>query len=120
LQEINSSQAVRLEDAASLLADKDKLEETVRKQHDLIEQRGQEIKLAHAQLDAKDAALEKAKAQVQELTLKSQATTQLKVMFNDPWLLQATHVKLKGTIPYDREFNILACSAGKLCQGRQL
>eukprot|EP00775_Hariotina_reticulata_P013491 gene13491-13616_t len=116
LREANSNQSVRLEDAASLLADKDKLEETVRKQHDLIEQRGHEIKLAHAQLDAKDAALEKAKAQVQELGLKSQATTQLKVMFNNPWLLQTTHVKLKGNVPYDREFNILACSAG----GKQL
>lgn len=61
LQEANSSQATRLEDATSLLTDKERLEDTVKKQHDLIEQRGQEIRVAKAQIDAKDAALEKAR-----------------------------------------------------------
>jgi hypothetical protein len=61
LQEANASQAARLDDAASLLADKDRLEETVTKQHALIEQRGQELKVLKAQLDGKEAALDKAR-----------------------------------------------------------
>lgn len=61
LQEANASQAARLDDAASLLADKDRLEETVKKQHALIEQRGQELKVLKAQLDGKEAALDKAR-----------------------------------------------------------
>jgi hypothetical protein len=44
-----------------LLADKDRLEETVKKQHALIEQRGQELKVLKAQLDGKEAALDKAR-----------------------------------------------------------
>lgn len=61
MQEANASQAARLDDAASLLADKDRLEETVKKQHALIEQRGQELKVLKAQLDGKEAALDKAR-----------------------------------------------------------
>jgi Tfp pilus assembly protein PilN len=61
LQEANATQSARLDDAAALLEDKDKLEETVKKQHALIEQRGQEVKVMKAQLDGKEAALEKAR-----------------------------------------------------------
>lgn len=61
LQEANASQAARLDDAAALLADKDRLEETVKKQHAMIEQRGQELKVLKAQLEGKEAAMEKAK-----------------------------------------------------------
>lgn len=61
VQEANAGQAARLEDAAALLEDKDRLEETVKKQHALIEQRGQELKVLKAQLDGKEAALEKAR-----------------------------------------------------------
>lgn len=60
-QEVNASQAARLDDAAQLLADKDRMEETIKKQHALIEQRGQELKVLKAQLDGKDAALDKAR-----------------------------------------------------------
>ena len=61
MQETNASQGARLDDAAALLQDKDRLEETVKKQHALIEQRGQELKVLKAQLDGKEAALEKAR-----------------------------------------------------------
>lgn len=61
LQEANTGQAARLDDAAALLQDKDRLEETVKKQHALIEQRGQELKVMKAQLEGKEAALEKAR-----------------------------------------------------------
>lgn len=60
-QDSNASQAARLDDAAALLQDKDRLEETVKKQHALIEQRGQELKVMKAQLDGKEAGLEKAR-----------------------------------------------------------
>lgn len=61
LQKANAGQAACLEDASALLQDKDRLEETVKKQHALIEQRGQELKVMKAQLDGKEAALEKAR-----------------------------------------------------------
>lgn len=67
-QESNAAQAARLDDAAAMLDDKDRLEETVKKQHALIEQRGQELKLVKAQLDGKEAALQKAKC-VKQLSL---------------------------------------------------
>jgi hypothetical protein len=61
LQEANTAQSARLDDAAALLEDKDRLEEIVKKQHALIEQRGQEVKVMKAQLEGKEAALEKAR-----------------------------------------------------------
>lgn len=60
-QDANAGQAARLDDAAALLADKDRLEETVKKQHALIEQRGTEVKVLKAQLEGKEAALDKAR-----------------------------------------------------------
>ncbi|WIA13348.1 hypothetical protein OEZ85_006930 [Tetradesmus obliquus] len=116
LKEVNASQAERLEDAASMVSDKERLEDTVKKQHDLIEQRGAEIKVSKAQIDSKDAALEKARSQIEELSLRCQATTQLRVLFGEVWLVQTTHVKLKGSVPHDREYNVLAATAG----GKQL
>eukprot|EP00878_Enallax_costatus_P041461 GHUV01048247.1.p1 GENE.GHUV01048247.1~~GHUV01048247.1.p1 ORF type:complete len:624 (+),score=179.30 GHUV01048247.1:665-2536(+) len=116
LKEDNNKQAEKLDTASSLLSDKERLEETVRKQHDLIDQRGAEIKAARAQIEAKEQALDKARSHIEELSLKCQAATKLQVLFGEPWLVQTSRMKLKGTFPWDREYNILACSAG----GKQL
>eukprot|EP00878_Enallax_costatus_P038349 GHUV01043559.1.p1 GENE.GHUV01043559.1~~GHUV01043559.1.p1 ORF type:complete len:205 (+),score=41.92 GHUV01043559.1:994-1608(+) len=112
LKEDNNKQAEKLDTASSLLSDKERLEETVRKQHDLIDQRGAEIKAARAQIEAKEQALDKARSHIEELSLKCQAATKLQVLFGEPWLVQTSRMKLKGTFPWDREYNILACSAG--------
>lgn len=61
IQEENSKQAEKLDTASTLLSDKERLEETVRKQHDLIDQRGAEIKAAKAHIEAKEQALDKAR-----------------------------------------------------------
>jgi hypothetical protein len=102
LREVNAAQAARLEDASSLLTDRDRLEEVVRKQHALIEQRRLEVKTLTAKLDSKEAALHKARTEVEELGLRCQATTQLRVLFGEPFLLQTSYVRLKGTVPFDR------------------
>jgi hypothetical protein len=34
------------------------------------------------------------------------------VLFGEVWLVQTTHVKLKGSVPHDREYNVLAATAG--------
>lgn len=39
---------------------------------------------------------------MEELSLKCQSSTQLHVLFGEPWLVQINHVKLRGTVPYDR------------------
>ncbi len=44
-----------------MLTDKDAMEETVKKQHDLIERQAAELKLVKSQVDSKDTALEKAR-----------------------------------------------------------
>lgn len=36
------------------------------------------------------------------LSLKCQSTTQLHVLFGEPWLVQINHVRLTGAVPYDR------------------
>jgi hypothetical protein len=52
------------------------------------------------------------RSQIEELSLRCQATTQLRVLFGEVWLVQTTHVKLKGSVPHDREYNVLAATAG--------
>jgi hypothetical protein len=39
---------------------------------------------------------------MEELSLKCQASTQLHVLFGEPWLVQISHVRLKGPVPFDR------------------
>jgi hypothetical protein len=52
------------------------------------------------------------RCQIEELSLRCQATTQLRVLFGEVWLVQTTHVQLKGSVPHDREYNVLAATAG--------
>ena len=61
LKEANQQQALKLNDAGAMLKDKENLEVAVRKQHDLIEKQGEELKVLKKQLEDKDAGLEKAK-----------------------------------------------------------
>lgn len=46
--------------------------------------------------------------QIEELTLKSSATTELKILFDEPWLVQFSHARLKGDVPVDREWSTLS------------
>jgi hypothetical protein len=60
------------------------------------------------------------RSQIEELSLRCQATTQLRVLFGEVWLVQTTHVKLKGSVPHDREYNALAATAGALARAAVL
>ena len=44
-----------------MLTDKEALEATVKKQHELIDKQSHELKLAKAQLEVKESSIEKAK-----------------------------------------------------------
>ncbi|GAX74227.1 hypothetical protein CEUSTIGMA_g1676.t1 [Chlamydomonas eustigma] len=115
LTEQNRINNARLDESASLLRDRDTLEDAVRKQHDLIEKQSEELKALKRQLEERDSSLEKANVQIEELTLKSTASTEMKILFDEPWLVQLSHSRLKGEIPIDREWNTLsALSGGKL------
>jgi hypothetical protein len=50
----------RVEDAASMLTDRDTLEQTVKRQHGAIEKLDRELKVARGQVDAKNEAIAKA------------------------------------------------------------
>ncbi|KIZ00941.1 hypothetical protein MNEG_7019 [Monoraphidium neglectum] len=120
----NSMLQSRVEDAASMLTDRDTLEQTVKRQHGAIEKLDRELKVARGQVDAKNEAIAKAEcaadfgggSQIEELTLKCAGTTQLKLLFNEPWLLQTSHMRLRGDVPADREGNTLTPLPG----GKQL
>lgn len=115
LKEVNGQQASKLNDAAAVIKDKEKLEDAVRKQHDLIEKQSEELKNLKNQIEEKDNVLDQAKNQIEELTLKSCATTELKILFDEPWLVQISHARLKGDVPMDREWNSLSTlGSGKL------
>jgi hypothetical protein len=50
---------------------------------------------------------------MEELNLKCQSSTQLHVLFGEAWLVQTSHVRLKGMVPYDR----CACISGQHTKG---
>jgi hypothetical protein len=54
-------QAVKLDEAAQMLVDKENLEEAVRRQHDLIEKQTEELRNLKKAMEERDASLEKAK-----------------------------------------------------------
>lgn len=56
----NSALQSRVEDAASMLTDKDSLEQTVKKQHGMIEKLDRELKLTSGQVEAKNEQISKA------------------------------------------------------------
>ncbi|KAL6758234.1 hypothetical protein V8C86DRAFT_2601400 [Haematococcus lacustris] len=115
LRDQNHLQSQRLDDAAALLQDKENLEDAVRKQHDLIEKQSDELKALKRQLEERDSELGKARNQIEELSLKASAVTELKILFEEPWLVQVQHTRLKGEVPLDREANSLcALASGKL------
>uniref|UniRef100_A0A7S0Y9W2 Uncharacterized protein n=1 Tax=Polytomella parva TaxID=51329 RepID=A0A7S0Y9W2_9CHLO len=115
LRERNQQQSVKLSDAAQMLKDKENLEDAVRKQHDLIEKQCEELKHFKIQIEDKDTKLQKAAFQIEELSLKSSATTDLRILFDDPWLILVSHARLKADIPMDREYNsLIALGLGKL------
>lgn len=118
LSEHNRSNSSKLDEASRLLKERDTLEEAVRKQHDLIEKQSDELKSLKRQLEERDNTIEKAKASIEELTLKSNASTELKILFDEPWLVQVSHARLKGIldIPIDREWTTLSA----LCSGKLL
>ena len=60
LQGDNEALRLRVEDATSMLTDKDTLEQTVKRQHGLIENLDRELKLSRGQTEAKSEALAKA------------------------------------------------------------
>uniref|UniRef100_A0A7S3QQQ5 Fibronectin type-III domain-containing protein n=2 Tax=Dunaliella tertiolecta TaxID=3047 RepID=A0A7S3QQQ5_DUNTE len=112
LKESNAAQAAKLEDASALLQDKENLEDAVRKQHDLIEKQSEELKYLRNKLEEQDKELNTARGQLEELTLKSSATTELKILFEEPWILQTSHARLRGDVPLDREAGSLCVLAG--------
>lgn len=54
-------QAIKLDEAAQMLQDKENLEEAVRRQHDLIEKQTEELRSLKKQLEEREGQLEKAK-----------------------------------------------------------
>lgn len=115
LKELNGQQASRLYDASQMLTDKEVLEDAVRKQHDLIEKQSDELKNLKKLIDEKDGMIANNKSQIEELMLKASGETELKILFDEPWLVQTSHCRLKGELPADREDNTLcSLSGGKL------
>ena len=55
--------------------------------------------------------------QIQELTLKSQGTTELRILFDEPWLVQVSYARLKGDMPLDREAGAMCALSSEFGQG---
>lgn len=50
--------------------------------------------------------------ELEDVNLKSSATTELKILFEEPWMMQTSFARLRGDVPVDREAGSLCVLAG--------
>lgn len=55
--------------------------------------------------------------ELEDVNLKSSATTELKILFEEPWMMQTSFARLRGDVPVDREAGSLCVLAGALRTG---
>ena len=80
---MNEAQAKNLADAEEVLAEKNRLEEAVRRQHELIEKQAGELRLLKSQIRERDEALDRARATIDELQLRAAGGSALKILFGE-------------------------------------
>ena len=65
-------------------------------------------------LAERDATLVSLRYDNSEFQLKASLTKDLRILFDEPWIVEMTHHRLKGELPVDREGHILIALPGKL------
>ena len=111
-QERKESQK-KLDQAAQLAAEKAMLEEAVRRQDAVIERQDEEMERLKNLQQELEEAMAKTRLENEDLFLKASGTTNIAILFGEPWLLTRSFHRLKGDVPLDREENSLTNLGGK-------
>jgi DNA repair exonuclease SbcCD ATPase subunit len=102
----------KLQEAKTVLSDKEQLEEHAMKQLELINRQAEELAALKDTLAERDAALATSQSENAALILKASTTKQHCILFDEPWIIEITHHKLKGALPADREGQMLLALQG--------
>jgi hypothetical protein len=92
--------------------DKERLEDQVVKQMEVINRQTEELTNLKDVLADKEAALTSSQVENLELLLKSSISKSHRIMFDDPWIVETTHHRCKGEVPSDREGQMLLALPG--------
>mmetsp|Transcript_33290 Transcript_33290/g.78947 ORF Transcript_33290/g.78947 Transcript_33290/m.78947 type:complete len:632 (+) Transcript_33290:204-2099(+) len=114
LKSLNEQNAKRLEEAAYLEKQKVKLEGLVKTQETQLHKSEELLSERQATIDSLKQRISKLEEDNKDLTLASQGGMELKILFDDPWMVQSTKCSLKEDIPVDRDFNTLTCIGKQL------
>jgi TolA-binding protein len=104
----------KLQEAKTVLSDKQQLEESAMKQLEVINRQADELASLKEALAERDAALAASQSENAVLQLKASTTKQHCIFFDEPWIVENTHHKLRGTVPSDREGHYLVALQGLL------
>lgn len=97
-----------------MLSDKEQLEENAMKQLEVINRQADELANIKESLADRDAALATSQSENAALQLKASTTKQHCIFFDEPWIVETTYHKLRGTVPSDREGHYLLALQGLL------
>lgn len=114
LQSLNNANAKKLEEAVYLEKQKTKLETLVKSQETHIHKCEEQLVDRQATIEGLKSSIKNLQEENKDLTLAAQGGMELKILFDDPWMVQSTKCRLKADVPVDREFNTL------ICMGKQL
>ena len=102
----------KLQEAKTVLSDKEQLEENAMKQLEVINRQAEELASLKESLAERDAALAASQNENAALQLKASTTKQHCIFFDEPWIVETTYHKLRGTVPSDREGHYLLALQG--------
>lgn len=114
LEALNEKSTKRLEDSVYLEKEKIKLEGLVKAQEAALQKSEESLTEKQESIDGLRAELEELQELNKDLTLASQGAMELKILFDDPWMVQSTKCRLKADVPVDRECNSLTCMGKSL------
>jgi hypothetical protein len=93
----------KLDAAAQLASEKAMLEEAVRRQDAVIGRQDEEMERLKNLQQELEEAMGKIRLENEDLFLKASGTTNIAILFGEPWLLTRSRHRLKGEVPSDRE-----------------
>ncbi|KAK3242846.1 hypothetical protein CYMTET_47464 [Cymbomonas tetramitiformis] len=114
LQDTNNQNQKKLEESQKLFSEKIMLEDAVRRQDAIISKQEEELERLRKHVDEKEELLTSTRAEIEDLRLKASATTKLKILFGEPWMVTRTRHRLTGDVPADREENTINQMGSKL------
>jgi DNA repair exonuclease SbcCD ATPase subunit len=110
----------RLSDAATVLSDKERLEEQVIRQMDVVNKQASELENLREVLSARDTQLDTAQADIAELELKASRTKEHEIMFGEAWIVETSHHRLRGVQPQAREGQLFIAMHGVPCSAQHM